>query len=150
MPLISGELVAWIGDVGPHGKCLVLGNVLDEGTDFAPTNVADASGIQPYYDCPYHIHAPRSHSTQRSSHPPPPPPLTSSAHYPTSGTPDLNSALNTALGLYPDDPTQGCPYNPTDASPSDRFYGSTNQFKRLASLVGDFVFHGSMLSIPPL
>jgi len=45
------------------------------------------------------------------------------------------------LRLYPDDPTVGSPYNPVNASKSDRFYGPTNQYKRIASILGDALFN---------
>lgn len=48
-------------------------------------------------------------------------------------------SLHTALRFYPDDPKQGSPYEPFDASPNDRFYGPRNQYKRMASLMGDWV-----------
>jgi len=45
------------------------------------------------------------------------------------------------LRLYPDDPTIGSPYAPVNASKSDRFYGPKNQYKRVASILGDTVFN---------
>jgi len=44
------------------------------------------------------------------------------------------------LKLYPDIPALGSPYNPVNVSKDDRFYGPTNQYKRLASMVGDGIF----------
>src|ERR1700733_2511018 len=41
------------------------------------------------------------------------------------------------LKLYPDVPALGSPYNPVNVSKDDRFYGPTNQYKRLASIYGD-------------
>ena len=48
------------------------------------------------------------------------------------------------LRLYPDDPTVGSPYNPVNASKSDRFYGPTNQYKRIASILGDALFNAGV------
>ena len=44
------------------------------------------------------------------------------------------------LKLYPDVPALGSPYNPVNVSKDDRFYGPTNQYKRLASIYGDGLF----------
>ena len=44
------------------------------------------------------------------------------------------------LKLYPDVPALGSPYNPVNVSKDDRFYGPTNQYKRLASICGDAIF----------
>ena len=49
-------------------------------------------------------------------------------------------SLDIALSFYPDNPAQGSPYDPVGASPTDRFYGSTNQYKRISSLLGDTIF----------
>jgi hypothetical protein len=45
------------------------------------------------------------------------------------------------LRLYPDNPALGSPYDPVGVSKDDRFYGPTNQYKRLASLYADGLFH---------
>ncbi|KAF8334763.1 Carboxylesterase family-domain-containing protein [Cantharellus anzutake] len=45
------------------------------------------------------------------------------------------------LGLYPDIPAIGSPYDPVGVSKDDRFFGPNNQYKRAASLFGDVVFH---------
>lgn len=40
-----------------------------------------------------------------------------------------NAALTQALDAYPDEPSLGSPYQSNGASSSNRFFGSTNQFK---------------------
>jgi hypothetical protein len=57
------------------------------------------------------------------------------------------SSLNTALTLYPDNPAEGSPYDPVGVPTTDRFYGSTNQYKRLASLSGDVFFQSGGFSL---
>lgn len=47
-------------------------------------------------------------------------------------------SLRTALLLYPDDPKQGSPYEPK-GSLRHHFFGRSNQYKRLASLLGDAI-----------
>ena len=51
------------------------------------------------------------------------------------------------LRLYPDDPAIGSPYAPVNASKSDRFYGPKNQYKRVASILGDTVFNSGWCAI---
>ena len=52
----------------------------------------------------------------------------------------VTTVIPQLLALYPDIPAQGSPYNPVNVSKDDRFYGPTNQYKRLASLYGDGLF----------
>ncbi|KAF8313076.1 alpha/beta-hydrolase [Clavulina sp. PMI_390] len=91
---------------------LITGNVLDEGTEFVPTNVVDLAGIDAFF-------TPRVFTENITA---------------------FNATLQQALQLYPDDPSQGSPYYPTNTSMGYRFYGGTNQFKRLASIIGDSLF----------
>lgn len=44
------------------------------------------------------------------------------------------------LKLYPDIPALGSPFAPVNVSKNDRFYGPTNQYKRLSALFGDGLF----------
>ena len=48
-----------------------------------------------------------------------------------------------ALSLYPDTPALGSPFRTEliGATPENRFFGATNQFKRVASAYGDILFH---------
>jgi hypothetical protein len=48
--------------------------------------------------------------------------------------------FNQVLQLYPDDPALGSPYDPVGYPKSYRFYGPNNQYKRLASIIGDVIF----------
>jgi hypothetical protein len=62
--------------------------------------------------------------------------------YDADASPAFNATIiPELLRLYPDDPTVGSPYDPVGASKSDRFYGPTNQYKRIASIIGDVVFN---------
>lgn len=51
------------------------------------------------------------------------------------------------LKLYPDDPALGSPFNPMNVSNTDRFYGPTNQYKRLSAMVGDGIFQSGTFPI---
>ncbi|KAF8334758.1 Alpha/Beta hydrolase protein [Cantharellus anzutake] len=57
-------------------------------------------------------------------------------------TPEQRKLFKILLELYPDVPAIGSPYDPVGVSKDDRFFGPNNQFKRAASLLGDFIFHG--------
>lgn len=48
---------------------------------------------------------------------------------PNTSPSDANDILNEVLQAYPDDPAVGSPYSPDGVAASDRFYGSTNQYK---------------------
>jgi hypothetical protein len=62
--------------------------------------------------------------------------------YDKDASPAFNATiLPKLLQLYPDDPTVGSPYSPVGTSKSDRFYGPTNQYKRIASILGDTIFN---------
>lgn len=65
----------------------------------------------------------------------------------TGATTSFPSVLQQVLQLYPDDPSLGSPYDPTNTTASYRFYGGTNQYKRLASLVGDLLFQSGELLV---
>jgi len=98
---------------------IIAGNVLDEGTSAAPTNLEGEPDLEAYL-----------------------------AHYVIQGNfTTFLPSLNNALSLYPDDPAQGSPYDPIGASPTDRFYGPTNQYKRISSLLGDTVFQSGRRSL---
>ena len=56
---------------------------------------------------------------------------------------DNDQLLNQALQQYPDDPVVGSPYLPHDGDYSNRFYGATNQYKRIASLYGDIRYQAN-------
>lgn len=66
----------------------------------------------------------------------------------TGATTSFPSVLQQVLQLYPDDPSQGSPYDPTNTTTSYRFYGGTNQYKRLSSLMGDLLFQSGELLVP--
>ncbi|KAE8212166.1 hypothetical protein CF327_g4161 [Tilletia walkeri] len=52
------------------------------------------------------------------------------------------TAVNNLLTTYPDQPAQGSPFRPElyGSSPTDRFYGSTSQWKRCAAIETDLLF----------
>ncbi|KAF8331142.1 Alpha/Beta hydrolase protein [Cantharellus anzutake] len=56
-------------------------------------------------------------------------------------TPEQTKLFKGLLELYPDIAAIGSPYEPVGVSKDDRFFGSNNQYKRAASLLGDIVFH---------
>jgi hypothetical protein len=56
----------------------------------------------------------------------------------------LKTIIPALLKLYPDNPAIGSPYDPVGVSKTDRFYGPTNQYKRIASLSGDALFESGM------
>ncbi|KAF8325150.1 Alpha/Beta hydrolase protein [Cantharellus anzutake] len=60
----------------------------------------------------------------------------------SAATPEQRKLFKILLELYPDVPAIGSPYDPVGVSKDDRFFGPNNQFKRAASLFGDFIFHG--------
>ena len=75
--------------------------------------------------------------------------LTTSGNvYDANASPAFNTTIiPELLRLYPDDPTIGSPYDPVGTSKSDRFYGPTNQYKRIASILGDVVFNSGVLFV---
>ncbi|KAF8320861.1 alpha/beta-hydrolase [Clavulina sp. PMI_390] len=95
---------------------ILIGTMLDEGTMFAPKNIQSPTGILDYF----HGFVARS---------------------------DYNafaSTMEEALSLYPDDPSQGSPFEPElyGVAPTHRFYGDDNQYKRIAAMIGDSMFEG--------
>ncbi|PWN38186.1 alpha/beta-hydrolase, partial [Meira miltonrushii] len=56
---------------------------------------------------------------------------------------DSDELLQEALQQYPDDPVVGSPYKPHDGDYSNRFYGATNQYKRISSLYGDIRYQSN-------
>ncbi|CAD6885671.1 unnamed protein product [Tilletia controversa] len=53
-----------------------------------------------------------------------------------------STAVTNLLQVYPDQPSQGAPFRPVlyGASPDDRFYGSTSQWKRCTAIETDLLF----------
>ncbi|KAF8322026.1 alpha/beta-hydrolase [Clavulina sp. PMI_390] len=97
---------------------VMMGNNLDEGTEFAPIDVANSSVIIPSIED--HVY------------------LNNASASAMNGT-----ILTKLLELYPDNPALGSPFAPPIVPPSYRFYEplSTNQYKRLAAMFGDSIFH---------
>ena len=77
------------------------------------------------------------HSNLRKSHPDMN--RTDMWYIPSNDT-STDPLFDTLFRLYPDDPSIGSPYDPYNASVTDRFFGPTSQFKRSASIYGDSIF----------
>ncbi|KAF9516356.1 hypothetical protein BS47DRAFT_1315433 [Hydnum rufescens UP504] len=92
---------------------LLAGNDLDEGTLFAPTTFNMTSQVVYYFETLLYISRPSA---------------------------QILEDFNQLLQLYPDDPAFGSPYDPVGYPKNYRFYGPNNQYKRLASIVGDVIF----------
>ncbi|UZJ53411.1 hypothetical protein CBS101457_002731 [Exobasidium rhododendri] len=105
---------------GSFAKIPILhGDCLDEGTYFAPQDLISTADVSNWISTVYF----------------------------TNSTSSSNAAsmvaLNNVLAAYPDVPSQGSPYAPVGVRSDDRFFGSTNQYKRAASLYGDIRFQSN-------
>ncbi|KAL1727188.1 Alpha/Beta hydrolase protein [Schizophyllum commune] len=90
----------------------ISGNVLDEGTFFIPElNASFTTDYISDYLC-------------------------ANFTLPPDDPADVRSALDEFIAMYPDDPSEGCPYN----SGNDTF-GLDPGYKRLTSIIGDAYFH---------
>ncbi|KAI4521186.1 alpha/beta-hydrolase [Schizophyllum commune Loenen D] len=90
----------------------ISGNVLDEGTFFIPgLNASFTTDYISEYLC-------------------------ANFTLPPDDPAKIRSALDDFIAMYPDDPSEGCPYN----SGNDTF-GLDPGYKRLTSIIGDAYFH---------
>ncbi|KAF9516357.1 hypothetical protein BS47DRAFT_1390812 [Hydnum rufescens UP504] len=89
---------------------LLAGSDLDDGTLFAPTTFNTTSQVVYFFETSLYISRPSA---------------------------QILADFNQLLQLYPDDPALGSPYDPVGYPKSYRFYGPNNQYKRLASIMGD-------------
>jgi acetylcholinesterase len=101
---------------GAYARVPILqGNCLDEGTYFAPHTFNNQADLSTWLRAVYFTN-------------------------PNSSPTESTALINQVLDAYPDDPRAGSPYHAAGSSPTDRFFGPTNQFKRAASIYGDIRF----------
>lgn len=96
---------------------LIAGNCDDEGTLFAPRQFTSPEKFESWFR---------------------------QVHFAMDNSIVSDDAYASIAAAYPDDPTVGSPYNPTNGNKTDRFFpGFDNQFKRAASLYGDIRFQAN-------
>lgn len=95
---------------------IMIGDVEDEGTIFAPRSFDDTSDLEDWLRAVYFA----------------------------DGTDTLqDNVMDSLLDAYPDTPQVGSPFTPRTGGDNSRYFGRTNQFKRAAALYGDIRFQSN-------
>ncbi|PWN22293.1 alpha/beta-hydrolase [Microstroma glucosiphilum] len=95
---------------------IMIGDVEDEGTIFAPRDLGNSSSLEDWFRGVYFA----------------------------DGTATMqNNVMDEVLNAYPDIPQEGSPFTPRTGGDTNRYFGHTNQFKRAAALYGDIRFQSN-------
>lgn len=104
---------------GAYAQVPILqGDCLDEGTYFAPHTFNNQTSLSTWLRAIYFSN-------------------------PNTSLNESTALMNQVLDAYPDDPRVGSPYHAAGASLTNRFFGTTNQYKRAASIYGDIRYQSN-------